>query len=372
MFKQNRRSFLTAAGTTVAGTALAVASIGAVAAEPGPDALSSPGKPCSCGLVDVHAHYLPPFYAQALADAGLVTLDGGFPVPQWSEQAALDLMAEHDIEAMMMSVSSPSVGFLKEPQARQKLARQLNDFAADVVSRNPKKFGAFATLPLPDLDASLAELEYALDHLKLDGVIIESNLDGMYLGDPKLEPLFAALDKRKATLFLHPTSPACFEAVGLGRPAPIIEFPMDTARTVTDLLFAGTLKRHPNVRMIVPHAGGALPALAYRLKSFAALPFLEPKPEGGGEEVRQVLASLYYDLAGSAHDGAIESLRQITSTSHIMFGSDFPFTPPKMVAANVKGARELSGLTKAEHEGIARNNAYRLFPRLRPDRATEG
>jgi 6-methylsalicylate decarboxylase len=233
-----------------------------------------------------------------------------------------------------------------------------------VISRNPGRFGAFATLPMEDFDDAMAELEYALDHLKLDGVIVESNTDGVYLGDPKLEPLFAALDKRKSTLFLHPTSPACFEAVGLGRPAPILEFPMDTARTVTDMIYAGTLTRYPNIRMIVPHAGGALPSLAHRIAMFSTLPFLEQKPAGGAEEVRKVLNSLYYDLAGSAHDGAVESLRRLTSTNHILFGSDFPFTPAAGVDANVKGVRALKGLTTVEHEGIARNNAYTMFPRL--------
>lgn len=102
------------------------------------------------------------------------------------------------------------------------------------------------------------------------------------------------------------------------------------------------------------------------------LPFLEQKPAGGADEVRKVLSSLYYDLAGSAHDGAVESLRRLTSTSHILFGSDFPFTPPAGVDANVKGVRSLKGLSPAEHEGIARNNAYALFPRLASQAAKRG
>ncbi|MDH4654882.1 amidohydrolase family protein [Pseudomonas sp. BN606] len=360
MYKPTRRSFLATASTAVAATAIGAAGLTKAQG----NSHEENGSVCNCGLIDVHTHYLPPLYAQALADAGLVKLDGGFPVPKWSEQAALDHMAKHNIDAVMLSVTSPSVGFLKERAARRKMARYLNEFAADVVKRNPGRFGAFATLPMEDLDDAMTELEYALDHLKLDGVIVESNTDGVYLGNPKLDPLFAALDKRNSTLFLHPTSPACFESVGLGRPAPILEFPMDTARTVTDLLFAGTLTRYPNIRMIVPHAGGALPALAHRIAMFSTLPFLEKKPAGGAEEVRKVLSSLYYDLAGSAHDGAVESLRRLTSTSHILFGSDFPFTPPAGVDANVKGVRNLKGLTIAEHEGIARSNARSLFPRL--------
>lgn len=322
------------------------------------------GAGCACGLVDAHSHYLPPVYATALADAGLVTLDGGFPVPLWSEARALQHMDQHGIEVSMLSVSSPTVGFLKEPLARQRLAREVNDFAAAVMRRHPGRFGAFATLPLPDVDASIDETGRALDVLHLDGVVMETNVHGVYLGDPRLDPLWAALDRRKAVVFLHPTSPPCLESVGLGRPAPILEFPMDTARTVTDLIFAGTLTRYPNLRVIVPHAGGALTALAERVAQFSTLPFLRQRPAGGADEVRRVLASLYYDLAGSASDGAIERLRRLTSLTHVLFGSDFPFTPAAGIAANVDNFRKLQGLSAEEHEDLARGNARRLFPRL--------
>ncbi len=322
------------------------------------------GGRCACGLVDVHSHYLPPTYARALAEQGLVTLDGGFPVPPWSEQAALAHMDRHKIDASILSVSSPSVGFLKDGLARRRLAREVNDFAGDLVKRTPGRFGAFATLPLPDIAASLAEIGYALDVLKLDGVVMETNVHGIYLGDARLDPIFAELNRRRATLFLHPTSPPCFEAVGLGRAAPILEFPLDTTRTVTDLIFAGTLTRYPDIRMIIPHAGGALSALVERLASFSTLPFLTQRPAGGAAEVRRVLASLYYDLAGSANNGAIEGLRRLTSINHILFGSDFPFTPAAGIVANVEGFRSLSGLSPAQHEAIARDNALGLFPRL--------
>jgi predicted TIM-barrel fold metal-dependent hydrolase len=365
MYKMSRREILAVTATAAATTVMGGQPY-ASANDPHEQEQKRPGNPlCSCGLVDVHAHYLPPQYTQALSDAGLVTLDGGFPIPAWSETATLAHMAEHGIETLMLSVSSPSVGFLENQAKRVELARHVNEFAADIVRRNPQKFGAFATLPLSDVDDSLAEICYALDELGLDGVVVETNSDGFYLGNPRFEPIFAELDRRSAVLFLHPTSPACFEAVGLGRPAPFIEFPIDTARTLTDLIFAGTLTRYPNIKVIVSHAGGALPALAQRIGFASELPLLKNRPAGGAEEVRRVLQSLYYDLAGSANDAAIESLRWITSTSHIVFGSDFPFTPPPAVAANVNGMRALKGLTGDEHEAIARTNAHALFPRLK-------
>lgn len=330
----------------------------------------SPKIACQCGLVDVHSHYLPPAYYKALAEAELVTLDGGFPVPQWSEVLALAHMDKHNIEISIVSVSSPSVGFLKEPRARQKLAREINDFAGDLVKRQPHRFGALATLPLPDIAASLEEMGYALDNLRLDGVVLETNVHGIYLGDPRLDPLFAELNRRKAKVLLHPTSPSCFESVGLGRPAPILEFPLDTTRTVTDLIFAGTLTRYPEIRMIIPHAGGALTALAHRLASFSSLPFLKQRPEGGASEVRNLLASLYYDLAGSATEGTLQSLRQITALNHVLFGSDFPFTPAAGITTNVESFRNFRAVSVQEHKDMARNNALTLFTRFVPNGAT--
>lgn len=353
----------------IAGTAVSIATNNAVAATTDSAVVSGAGSAtmssrCTCGIIDAHSHFLPPTYARALAEQGLVTLDGGFPVPQWSEEKALAHMDKQNIEASMLSVSSPTVSFLKDQLARERLAREINEFSSALVKRKPNRFGAFATLPLPDIKATLTEIGYALDVLKLDGVAMETNINGIYLGDPRLDPVFAELNRRRATLFLHPTSPPCFEAVGLGRPAPILEFPLDTSRTVTDLIYAGTLTRYPDIRMIIPHAGGALTAIAERIATFSSLPFLKQHPAGGAEEVNRVLASLYYDLAGFASNAAIERLRRLTSLTNILFGSDFPFTPPSGVDANVEGFRTLGGLTTAEHEGIAKGNAMRLFPRF--------
>lgn len=316
---------------------------------------------CACGRIDVHQHFLPEFYAEALAKAGLRTVDGGMPIPAWSADAALEMMDRQQIATAMISLSSPSTHFLP-PSRRPALVRQVNEAGAALVAAHPGRFGFFATLPMPDVESSLAEMRRAFDVLGVDGVILETNIDGTYLGAPAFAPIFAELNRRKATLFLHPTSPACFEAVGLGRPAPMLEFPLDTTRTLVDLLYSRTLQAHPNINVIVPHGGAALPALVARIAAFANLPFISPRPASEAE-VFETLARLYYDVALSGHPVAFAGLRRLAPITQILFGSDWPFTPEMGVARNI---HQLSGngLSEAEMRAVARENAERMFPRL--------
>ena len=320
--------------------------------------------PCTCGLIDVHAHCLTPTYKKALSDAGLTSLDGGFPVPEWTAQSALEVMDRDGIETMMLSVSSPSVGFIAGRTARVAFARRLNEEVAEIIAAHPGRFGAFATLPMPYLPECLDEVRYALDNLGLHGVVLETNSEGRYLGDKALLPLFQRLAQRATPVFLHPTSPACFEQVGLGRPAPLFEFPVDTARAVIDMVFAGVFEQAPGLKLILSHAGGVLPSIARRIAMLSAMPAMKPAPRPGADVMR-ILAELYYDLAMAANQPTFDYLRTLAPLSQILFGTDYPFQKPDSVTSNTAGFRSLTGLSPQEHEAIARSNAERLFPSLR-------
>ena len=324
----------------------------------------APHPRCTCGLIDVHAHCLPPAYKDALAKAGLTSLDGGFPVPDWSPAAAIEVMDRNGIDTMLLSVSSPSVHFLPNRHERVAFARQLNEDIAATVAAHPGRFGGFATLPLPHVPDCLEEIGYALDDLGLDGVVLETNTDGRYLGDTAFAPVLEAIADRGVALFLHPTSPACFEAVGLGRPAPLFEFPVDTARTVIDMIFGGVFERTPDLKVILPHAGGVLPAIARRIALLSRMPQMQPAPMDGAA-VTRVFARLFYDLAMAADPASFAALRTLAPLSQIVFGTDYPFQPPDSVEANVQHFRTLEGLSTAEHRAIARDTALQLFPRLR-------
>lgn len=310
------------------------------------------------GAIDVHAHFLPPVYSEALKAAGLVTVDGGMPVPHWTPDRALAIMDEIGVAGAVLSVSSPHVSFLPPARAAT-LCRQVNDAAADICRRHPDRFGAYAILPLPDVEASLAELARALDTLRLDGVALPTQADGAYLGDPKFEPLLAALDQRKTTVFIHPTSPACFESFGLGVPAPMIEFPFDTTRTVTSLLFSGAFERYPGIRFILSHAGGTLPMLATRIAGIGGTPVLGPRARPPTQTM-QTLARLHYDTALSTAPHQIAALRAIAPVSQIVYGTDFPFAPEASLRAAEVQFQALP-FTADEREQVRSGNARRLF-----------
>jgi predicted TIM-barrel fold metal-dependent hydrolase len=200
---------------------------------------------CQCGIIDVHSHCLSPTYKAALTKAGLLSLDGGYPVPEWSPEKALEVMDHNNIDTGVPSVSSPSVSFLKKKRERVALARAVNEDTAETIRQHPGRFAGLATLPLAHVAESVAEIAYAFDVLKMDGVVIETNTDGKYLGHADLAPIFDELNRRQATVFL-PNLSAMLRCGGAGPAAPLFEFPVDTARTVIDLIFSDTFKRCPD------------------------------------------------------------------------------------------------------------------------------
>jgi len=313
------------------------------------------------GLIDVHAHFVTDSYVRRARAAGHERPDGVPAWPSWSARAHLELMDRSGIDTAVLSVSSPGVHFGDAAAARA-LAREVNEDGARVVRDHPGRFGLFASLPLPDVDGALAEIAYAFDELDADGVILETNTHGVYLGDARLEPVFAELGRRQAVVFLHPTSPVCWEHSALGRPRPMVEFIFDTARTVTDLLFAGTLDRHPGLKVVVPHCGGALPVLADRINGFMKLfmPAGTPAPDAVAQ-----LRRLYFDLAGPAFPRQVPALLNLADPGHLLYGSDYCWTPAPAAEAHAASFDTAPDPVEGtDWRTLTTSNARTLLPRL--------
>ncbi len=314
--------------------------------------------------VDVHAHYLPAGYRRAAEAAGHQHPDGMPGLPRWDVDAALGMMDGLNIRSAMLSISSPGVHFGDDHAARA-LAREVNEDGARAASDHPGRFGLFAALPLPDIDGSLEEAAYALDVLGADGVTVETNHHGLYMGDPQLDPLFAELNRRRAVVFMHPTSPSCpcCQTLSLGYPRPMIEFMFETTRAVANLLLTGTLDRFPDIRLIVPHAGAAVPVLADRIAGLSPALTLPSPVEP--DRLFATLRRLYYDLAGFPLPRLAPALLQIADPGRILYGSDWPFTPLP-IATRLAGDIDATPLFDASlRRRILQDNALDLFPRLR-------
>ncbi|MFI6374423.1 amidohydrolase family protein [Streptomyces sp. NPDC050546] len=286
----------------------------------------------SSGLIDVHAHLLPDFYVQQATAAGHAHPDGMGDWPSWSVDAHLEMMHRNGIGTAMLSMSSPGVHFGDDSAARL-LARRVNEYAAELTRNHPGRFGSFVSLPLPDVDGSLEEIAFAFDELDADGVALLTQTQGVYLGDERLDPVFAELNRRRAVVFLHPTSPVCWERSALGRPRPMVEYIFDTARTVTDMLLAGVLTRHSDIRVIVPHCGGAIPVLADRINEFMEL--FVPWQKAPSLDAVQQLRALYYDIAGTAFPRQVPALLKLVGTDRLLFGSDYCWTPSSLADAHI-------------------------------------
>ena len=236
---------------------------------------------------------------------------------------------------------------------------RVNDIAAELIGRQAGRFGAFAALPLPDVGDSLAELARALDELKLDGIGLMTHHGDVYLGDPRLDEVFDELNRRAATVFIHPTTPLCCGDAFLDYPRPALEFIFDTPRAVMNLIHSGTLDRCPDVNWIIPHGGGALPALSLRLDAVHAL---APGRSRAQQPSAAYLGRFHYDLAGPRPDSALQALLGIADESRLLYGSDWPFTPEPGVARMLSDLRETTVFERPVDE-LLDANAQRLLPR---------
>jgi len=311
--------------------------------------------------IDVHTHFLPDFYCDALVDAGQSPPDGIKGLPEWSEQAALSTMDRLGVTTSMLSISSPGTYF-GDPGKAAALSRAVNEEAARLRERNPGRFGFFASLPLPSIDDSLDELRFALDELHADGIVVETNHEGMYLGDERLEQIYAEIASRSSVVFIHPATAHNGAHLGLGYPRPMLEFMFETTRSVTNLVLSGMLQRHSGARFIVPHAGAGLSVFANRVELL--LPILTVPGTSTPPSLRAALKDLHFDLAGAPVDELLGALLAVADPSKIHYGSDYPFTPADAGVALLDRLEHTELLDSELKHRIFTENPLRLFPQL--------
>ena len=352
---------------------LGAASVAAVTGVLGGTAPAVASPPAGPFRIDVHCHLIPDFYRASLAAHGIVTA-GGIPLPPWNPALATGFMDEYGIQTQVVSVSEPGVYYLPTAAERLAMAQQLNNYlATDLVgTADPllvNRFGGFGVLPLGDPDdpadvaGACAEARRIVLELKLDGIGLYSNYHGVYLGDPRLEPLMATLNSLGAFVFLHPVTPSSYPDLKL--PTFLYEFVFDTTRAAVNMLYHGVFDRHPQIRWLLAHAGGTVPFIAYRTSLLTLYPAIaQNRGLSGVDDQNADYARLFYDTALSPAPSAMRSVRAVTDTSHIMFATDWPFSGPVFLVPGDPAPQLSDTFSPAERLLVERANALAQLPRL--------
>lgn len=317
--------------------------------------------------IDLHHHFVPDFYAQAIEDAG--GDPGGWPTPRWSPSSSRMIMKHLGVQSAILSVTAPGACIVQDPEAQAALARRLNEYAAGIRDEDHHGFGFFASLPdITNTTAALAEITHAFDTLGADGVTLFTRYgpNATYLGNPVLEPIWQELDRRAATVFVHPTHPVDTTKVNEYLALPLIDYPHETTRAAMDMITSRTLKKFPNVKVILSHAGGTLPFLASRmLTPLRRTPGMVASWMAGTthDEAAQALRSFYYDVALSTSPHVLRTLLEVVSEDHIVYGSDFPYAPSPAYPAFLEDL-ESADLTPEVRDKVNFGNAQLLISRL--------
>lgn len=306
-------------------------------------------EPASKGArIDVHNHLTPPILLETVGAQEL----GGFA--KWTPDKALEEMEKAGVATGITSIPPHY-----DVNTVDRIARPSNEYATRLAADHPGKFGVFAFVPLPHIDTTLKEIEYAYDTLKVDGIGMYTNYGDKWLGDSYFDPVFEELERRKAVVFTHPITADCCKNLIKGIGDGAIEWQTDTTRAIAQMIFGGAAARYPNVRMIWSHGGGTMPYLIERFTGMAKSPRFAAKFPGGFEAAA---GKFYYDTAQVSNPPAMAALTKVVPISQIVFGTDYP---ARTLMEHVKGLRECGLFGAKELQQIDRDNALALLPRFR-------
>ena len=318
--------------------------------------------------VDVHAHCYPKPYMQELYKMGVG--DGGWvgvKIDAWEgSEARIANMDQMGVDVQVLGLSDPNVYF-PDAELSNKLAQITNDFIAEVARKHPRRFVALASIPLTDLDHSMAELTRAIDTLKMDGIVLGTNVNQRPLSDDMYLPFFEEVDRRKIPVVLHPIR-SLAESVMPKEDFPLglaaqVGFLFETTRVIAQMTFKGTFEKLQNLAFVLPHSGGAIPFICPRWDIF-----YRSRPEGHPlkklpHPPTHYLKRHYYDTALSYAHSSLRCTLSLAGVDHVCFGTDHPFTADFRAQETIASI-EKYGFTVEEKEKIYFRNAKRLFPRL--------
>ncbi len=319
--------------------------------------------PIESGRFDLHHHFFPPVAKKRYGRYR--------PIQDYSPAKAIEEMDEAGVETAFLSLPT-RLG--DDPDAIRKeaigFAREANEYAAGVASDYRGRFGFFAFLPLPDVDASLHEIEHAFDTLGADGVGLLTSYGNRWLGDAAFQPVFDELNRRHAIIYSHPTDGPCCHDLLPNTIPHTVEWNTDTSRAIWSMINDGTDRppvttpgtsaatRYANIKFVWSHGGGTLLGLIGRFLGQGSTRNVEFPTTAEPDSKLHHLRRFYYDTALSANRIQMQALKELVGPSQIVFGSDFPFMP----IHDTVDALKKCGFSAEELRGISRDNALRILP----------
>lgn len=314
------------------------------------------GKPFR---IDVHHHIYPPRFManQEKRNPKWGPLRPPAIVKDWTPQFAIDELDRTGVAtAIAQMIADPGIWFGDVSAARD-LAREWNEYAAQLTVDYPGRFGMLAVVPMPDVEGTLREIAYAFDELHADGVQLLSHYEGRYPADPNFRPVLDELNRRNAVVLIHPFLPPSHNVLPGVLPRTI-EFPFDSTRAIVNLVLSGTTSQFPDIKFIFCHGGGALPALAGRIEELTKgeKDRAERIPKG----IEFELKKLYYEIANAYHRPTFAALQALIPNDHILFGTDYPYVS---IPSHVDGLEKVLP-SESARRAIERDNVVALFPRF--------
>jgi len=310
--------------------------------------------------LDLHTHYYPEgFFSMMMEETRsdfsftydptgrqIITHRGarffGITPAMSNPKMRLEDMDRVGIDVEVISLSTPNI-FFADTDRQPEVARILNDAYAELIARHPNRFKGFASIPMDSPDAALRELHRAIDELKLNGVILLSNIRGRALTSPTFRPFFEEANRMNLCIFLHPMIPVYSEPYKEYVLGPLVGFPFDTTLAVARMCFDGMLRELPNIRWVIGHLGGAIPYLMERLDN-GYRDFAECR--ANIDELPSVyLKKLYYDtVTFSSYN--LRLARDLVGVDHMVMGSDYPH----LLGSIDRSVSSIQDLAIPEHE----------------------
>lgn len=285
-------------------------------------------------IIDVHHHAFPP-------DA---------PVRPWSLEEDREQMERHGVRTVLLSCPL---------QTEAASAHRYNRFLAAQVQAAPQHYRMLGSLPYDNPGAALEEIPYVLDECGGVGFCLNTHNHEIYLGNDCLNPVFDALNRRRAVVVLHPChhrAPGNEKLVFTGNDS-VYEYTFDTTRAVMDFVLQGKRRRWPEIRWVLPHAGGTIPFLAHRMAVSGAWGSIRQSEE----ELLADLKSFYYDLALNHAEENYAFLKSFAGAEHLLFGTDYPNSGTALLGRDLLQMRNTSVFSETEKEQILHQNAEALW-----------